>query len=69
MRRECLEEASVEVSLGRILGAFGGPQYRARFRNGGDETQDVGWFAVDELETLELRRSSRLALASLGLAR
>jgi 8-oxo-dGTP pyrophosphatase MutT (NUDIX family) len=33
-RRECREEASVEVELGRILGAFGGPEYRVAYANG-----------------------------------
>jgi 8-oxo-dGTP pyrophosphatase MutT (NUDIX family) len=33
-RRECREEASVDVELGRILGAFGGPEYRVRYANG-----------------------------------
>jgi len=33
-RRECREEASVEVELGRILGAFGGPEYRYAYANG-----------------------------------
>jgi 8-oxo-dGTP pyrophosphatase MutT (NUDIX family) len=89
-RRECLEEASIEIRLGRVLGSFGGPEYRATYRNGDeigvvatlweaeivggtpqpgdDETQDVGWFAPDELTTLDLRRTSRAMLSRLGLA-
>jgi 8-oxo-dGTP pyrophosphatase MutT (NUDIX family) len=80
-RRECLEEASVEVELGRIAGVFGGPEYRVAYANGDevgvvsivfeaeivsgtpqagdDETQDVGWFAPEELEELELRGTTR----------
>jgi 8-oxo-dGTP pyrophosphatase MutT (NUDIX family) len=88
-RRECLEEASIEIVPLRIAGAFGGPDYRSRYANGDeigivaivyeaeivagapapgdDETQDVGWFARDELGTLELRPTSRRTLATLGL--
>ena len=33
-RRECREEASVDVELGSILGAFGGPEYRVAYANG-----------------------------------
>jgi 8-oxo-dGTP pyrophosphatase MutT (NUDIX family) len=33
-RRECLEEASIEIELGRIVGAFGGPDYRVTYANG-----------------------------------
>lgn len=33
-RRECLEEASVEIEVGRIVGAFGGPEYRVTYANG-----------------------------------
>ena len=80
-RRECLEEASVEVELGRIAGVFGGPEYRVTYANGDevgvvsvvfeaeivsgtpragdDETQDVGWFAPEEIEALELRATTR----------
>lgn len=80
-RRECLEEASVEVELGPIVGAFGGPEYRSTYANGDevgivavvyeaeivsgtprpgdDETQDVGWFAPEELDSLELRPTTR----------
>lgn len=32
--RECLEEAQIVVRIGEILGAFGGPTYRARYQNG-----------------------------------
>jgi 8-oxo-dGTP pyrophosphatase MutT (NUDIX family) len=87
VRRECLEEASVEIRPVRIAGAFGGPEYRSSYRNGDavgivavvyeaeivsgtpapgdDETQDVGWFAADELETLDLRPTSRATLRTL----
>ncbi|HJU35945.1 MAG TPA: NUDIX domain-containing protein [Gaiellaceae bacterium] len=34
MRRECLEEASIEVEPRRIRGVFGGPDYRRRYANG-----------------------------------
>jgi 8-oxo-dGTP pyrophosphatase MutT (NUDIX family) len=86
-RRECLEEASVEVRLGRIAGVFGGPEYRVRYSNGDevgvvsivfeaeivsgtprpgdDETQDVGWFAPEELGALGLRATTRGVFAEL----
>jgi 8-oxo-dGTP pyrophosphatase MutT (NUDIX family) len=89
VRRECLEEASIEIRPLRIAGAFGGPSYRSRYSNGDevgivavvyqaeivsgtprpgdDETQDVSWFTADELETLDLRPTSRATLATLGL--
>ena len=88
-RRECLEEASVEIEVGRIVGAFGGPDYRVTYANGDevgvvstvfeadivagrprpgdDETEDVRWFAPDELTALELRASTRGAAEALGL--
>jgi 8-oxo-dGTP pyrophosphatase MutT (NUDIX family) len=34
VRRECREEASVEIRTLRIAGAFGGPDYRRRYTNG-----------------------------------
>jgi 8-oxo-dGTP pyrophosphatase MutT (NUDIX family) len=34
VRRECREEASIEISLVRIAGVFGGPGYRRRYSNG-----------------------------------
>ena len=34
LRRECREEASVEVELGALIGAFGGPEYNATYANG-----------------------------------
>ncbi|HEY3543863.1 MAG TPA: NUDIX domain-containing protein [Gaiellaceae bacterium] len=34
LRRECREEASVEVELGALIGAFGGPEYTATYANG-----------------------------------
>jgi 8-oxo-dGTP pyrophosphatase MutT (NUDIX family) len=42
VRRECLEEASVEIRLLGIAGAFGGPGYRSRYTNG----DEVGVVAV-----------------------
>ena len=33
-RRECLEEAGVEVELGRIVGVYGGPEYAVTYANG-----------------------------------
>jgi ADP-ribose pyrophosphatase YjhB (NUDIX family) len=32
--RECREEIGVHVQLGRMLGAFGGPEYRMEYPNG-----------------------------------
>jgi 8-oxo-dGTP diphosphatase len=34
MRRECREEASIEVRAVRLAGAFGGPGYRVVYANG-----------------------------------
>jgi 8-oxo-dGTP pyrophosphatase MutT (NUDIX family) len=39
MRRECREEAGIEVEPLRILGVYGGPEFHIRYANG-DET---GW--------------------------
>ena len=39
LRRECMEEAGVEIRVGRILGAFGGPEHRITYANG----DEVGW--------------------------
>lgn len=33
-RRECREEASVDVELGRLAGVYGGPDYRVTYANG-----------------------------------
>jgi ADP-ribose pyrophosphatase YjhB (NUDIX family) len=33
-RRECLEEAGVEIEPLRILGVYGGPEYRVTYANG-----------------------------------
>jgi 8-oxo-dGTP pyrophosphatase MutT (NUDIX family) len=45
--RECREEASIEVRPGRILGTFGGPEYRTTYANG----DEVGYVTtVYELE-------------------
>lgn len=90
LRRECHEEAAIEIRPVRIAGVFGGPGYRSSYRNGDevgivaivfeaeivsgtprpgdDETQDVGWFARDRLETIDLRPTSRAMLTALGLA-
>jgi 8-oxo-dGTP diphosphatase len=40
VRRECGEEASVEIELLRLAGAFGGRGYRRRYANG-DEVEIV----------------------------
>jgi 8-oxo-dGTP pyrophosphatase MutT (NUDIX family) len=40
--RECREEADIEVRPGRILGAFGGPEYRTSYENG----DEVGYVTV-----------------------
>jgi 8-oxo-dGTP pyrophosphatase MutT (NUDIX family) len=34
VRRECREEASIEIEPIRIMGAFGGAGYRSRYENG-----------------------------------
>jgi 8-oxo-dGTP pyrophosphatase MutT (NUDIX family) len=39
LRRECREEAGIEIEPVRILGVYGGPEFRVRYENG-DET---GW--------------------------
>ncbi|HEV8064837.1 MAG TPA: NUDIX domain-containing protein [Acidimicrobiales bacterium] len=39
-RRETLEETGLSVSIGRLLGAFGGRDYRVTYENG-DETSYV----------------------------
>jgi 8-oxo-dGTP pyrophosphatase MutT (NUDIX family) len=39
MRRECLEEAGIEVEPIRIAGVFGGPEYRITYANG----DEAGW--------------------------
>jgi 8-oxo-dGTP pyrophosphatase MutT (NUDIX family) len=39
MQRECREEAGIEVEPVRIIGVYGGPEFRIRYSNG-DET---GW--------------------------
>jgi 8-oxo-dGTP pyrophosphatase MutT (NUDIX family) len=89
VRRECREEASIEIKPIRIAGAFGGADYRSRYTNGDevgivtivyeaelvsgtprpgdDETQDVGWFSPDDLDTLDLRPTARATLVRLGL--
>lgn len=41
VRRECREEASIEIRPLRIAGVFGGPDYRRRYANG-DELGIVG---------------------------
>jgi 8-oxo-dGTP pyrophosphatase MutT (NUDIX family) len=87
VRRECREEASIEIRPLRVAGVFGGAGYRRRYSNGDevgivatvyeaeivsgtvrpgdDETQDVGWFAVDELEALDLSPSTGTSLQAL----
>jgi 8-oxo-dGTP pyrophosphatase MutT (NUDIX family) len=88
VRRECREEALVEIRPVRIAAAFGGSDFRRRYANGDqvgivvivyeaeivsgtaqpgdDETQEVGWFALDELAGLDLSAPSRAQLVSLG---
>lgn len=39
MQRECREEAGIEVEPVRILGVYGGPEYRITYANG----DDSGW--------------------------
>jgi 8-oxo-dGTP pyrophosphatase MutT (NUDIX family) len=33
-RRECLEEAGIQVELGRIIGVYGGPEFAITYANG-----------------------------------
>ena len=42
MQRECLEEAGITVEPVRILGVFGGPEYRITFSNG----DEAGWIVT-----------------------
>jgi 8-oxo-dGTP pyrophosphatase MutT (NUDIX family) len=39
MRRECLEEAGIEVEPIGVAGVFGGPEYRITYSNG----DEAGW--------------------------
>jgi ADP-ribose pyrophosphatase YjhB (NUDIX family) len=39
IRRECLEEAGIEIEPVRIAGVFGGPEYRITYENG----DEAGW--------------------------
>jgi 8-oxo-dGTP pyrophosphatase MutT (NUDIX family) len=41
-RRECLEEASIEIAPLRIAGVFGEPNYRSRYANG----DEIGIVAI-----------------------
>ena len=34
LRRECREEAAIDVDLGALAGVFGGPEHRATYANG-----------------------------------
>jgi 8-oxo-dGTP pyrophosphatase MutT (NUDIX family) len=75
-RRECLEEASVEIEVGRIVGAFGGPEYRVTYANG-DEVGVVSTVFEAEIvagtpepgddETVEVRWFAPGELAALEL--
>jgi 8-oxo-dGTP pyrophosphatase MutT (NUDIX family) len=84
VRRECLEEAGVTIEPLRIVGVYGGPEYRVTYSNGDeagwvvtifearivegepapsdDETADVGWFSLDELDALPQSDATRLTL-------
>ncbi|MDX6442359.1 MAG: hypothetical protein QOE43_2088 [Gaiellaceae bacterium] len=42
MQRECLEEADITAEPVRILGVFGGPEYRITFSNG----DEAGWIVT-----------------------
>jgi 8-oxo-dGTP pyrophosphatase MutT (NUDIX family) len=42
MQRECLEEAGITAEPVRILGVFGGPEYRITFSNG----DEAGWIVT-----------------------
>jgi 8-oxo-dGTP pyrophosphatase MutT (NUDIX family) len=75
-RRECLEEASVEIEVGRVVGAFGGPGYRVTYANG-DEVGVVSTVFEAEIvagtpqagddETVEVRWFAPDELATLEL--
>ena len=45
-RRECLEEAGVEIEPLRILGVYGGPEYRVTYANGDEAMWIVTVFAA-----------------------
>jgi len=74
--REAKEEAGVDVALGPIIGAVGGPDFRVRYPNG-DETAYVavvyeatvvgGTAAPDHDETVEVGWFSPAELASVDL--
>ena len=39
LRRECREEAGIDVKVGRVVGVYGGPEHTATYANG----DRVGW--------------------------
>lgn len=84
LRRECREEASVDISITRLLGVHGGPEYRVTYDNGDeagfvtavyeatlvggelrpgdDEIQEVGWFAANAIDDLEMSVATRATI-------
>lgn len=74
--REAWEETGLHVELQGVVGVFGGPEYKVRYRNG-DETSYTtivflareigGVLAPDYEETLEARYFSPAELAQLRL--
>lgn len=75
-RREALEETGVEVELRRLLGVFGGPQYRLAYPNGDitsyvaiayEATVASGTPEPDYDEVTEVRWFDRAALAAAEL--
>jgi 8-oxo-dGTP pyrophosphatase MutT (NUDIX family) len=86
-RREALEEAGVDVEIGTVLAALGGPAYEVTYPNGDrvayvatvydarvvggteradhDETTEVGWFSVAELQALPMGELNRTLVTEL----
>lgn len=87
--REAREEAGVQVSLGEVVGALGGPQFHIRYPNGdeaayvsivyeatvvgglpapdADETTEVAWVSLEDLDNLELDHFTQAMFTALGL--
>jgi ADP-ribose pyrophosphatase YjhB (NUDIX family) len=75
--RECWEETSLLVELTRVLGVFGGPEFRINYPNGDAVSYVVTVFEArwidgdaspDGLEASALRFLSREEAASLPMA-
>ena len=72
--REAWEETGLRVRLTRMVGAFGGPEYVTRYRNGDqvsyvqivfDAVRESGALRIDEDEVLDLRYFAQEEIASL----